>query len=86
MSISNFFRTVRVARGCDPRRQVSRTIVVSVLLVVAFCWGSLGESVTPNSTGETVFSRLRNLVGEWEGTFEWTGARNAPAPRMPHTT
>jgi hypothetical protein len=28
-----------------------------------------------DDTAAAVFERLRGLVGEWEGTYEWTGAR-----------
>lgn len=33
-------------------------------------------SETRDGTGASAFAQFRTLAGDWEGTFEWTGARS----------
>jgi hypothetical protein len=47
-----------------------------VLLVVGLlAFSSLGAA--DESTGTRALNQLKTLAGNWEGTFEWTGARSA---------
>lgn len=34
-------------------------------------------SEAQDDSGATAFGKLKTLVGDWEGTYEWTGARTA---------
>jgi hypothetical protein len=34
-----------------------------------------GDTPKPEAPGPIAFSRMRDLVGEWRGTYRWTGAR-----------
>jgi hypothetical protein len=60
--------------------------MVSVLILVATSLVSIDKAETPKpismseaqeGAGDAALAQLRGLVGEWEGSFEWTGARNA---------
>ena len=57
-------------RGCC----MNRLLIVLVMVIVAFGASRLAAQV-PDKAGEAAFERLRTLVGEWEGTFAWSGAR-----------
>jgi len=47
----------------------------SMLLTTILCLAvGLGAAETPQVTA---FNRLRDLSGDWEGTFAWSGGRNA---------
>ena len=47
----------------------------ALLILALFClsYASLVES--SENAGSAALAKLRALAGEWEGTFEWTGAR-----------
>jgi len=44
-------------------------------ILVAFCLSVSVLSESPQTTASTALARIRALAGEWEGPFEWTGAR-----------
>lgn len=43
-------------------------------IIALLCFSAGGISAQEN-TGDRALTRLRALAGEWEGSFEWTGAR-----------
>jgi hypothetical protein len=47
----------------------------SLLLVVVSVLGTGADLETPSSGGPAAFERMHDLVGEWRGSFTWTGAR-----------
>src|SRR5580693_3952604 len=61
------------------------------LLILAFVLAQIGQAVNTSEEGisavgmseaqeggsAAALTRLRGLAGEWEGSFEWTGARTA---------
>jgi hypothetical protein len=42
-------------------------------ILICFALGCVSQA--QNSGGLTAFGRLKSLAGDWEGTYEWTGAR-----------
>src|SRR5262252_2628188 len=47
-----------------------------ILLLAAFCLASAGlPEAAPDNSAATALAKLASLAGEWEGPFEWTGAR-----------
>src|SRR5262245_9561195 len=42
--------------------------------------GTAGAAEKPQTPAQRMLERMRNLVGEWEGTLEWTGARTGTGP------
>jgi hypothetical protein len=52
-----------------------------LLCMILACIGSAGLLPAQMSSAQTnasaAFDKLRSLTGEWEGTFAWSGARNA---------
>ena len=58
------------------RRFASLTSTTGTLLVVAALWANgLSTAVAEENSGAAELAQLRTLAGDWEGTFEWTGAR-----------
>ena len=53
-----------------PRRSHFVTVLVGVALGIG------GAARTEDGVGPAAFARLASLAGEWEGSFEWTGARS----------
>src|SRR3954463_3548928 len=54
---------------------VGKTAVATVAFAVALsslCWGE-----DPKSGAELAFNKLRSLSGDWQGSYQWTGARNS---------
>jgi hypothetical protein len=51
-----------------------RTAGLAGMLCV-MCSVAAADSQTPNSAGARMLDRMRGLVGAWEGTLEWSGAR-----------
>jgi hypothetical protein len=50
------------------------------LKIIMFILGGLTFSSLPaadESTAARALDQLKTLAGNWEGTFEWTGARTA---------
>jgi hypothetical protein len=45
------------------------------LTFVLFSLSVAGLSETQNGAGAAALARIRTFAGNWEGTFEWTGAR-----------
>jgi hypothetical protein len=41
------------------------------------CWVAAADPQTPDSAGAHMLDRMRGLVGAWEGTLEWSGARKS---------
>src|SRR5262249_20231855 len=47
-----------------------------VLLLATVWLGSMGVPASaPDNSGAAALAKLASLAGEWEGPFEWTGAR-----------
>jgi len=47
-----------------------------ILLLALVCLGSVGLSEpAPDNSAAAALAKLASLAGEWEGPFEWTGAR-----------
>jgi hypothetical protein len=62
------------------RRKLARTSMYKYLLCLAlFCIGPSEPLLAQTSEGaaSAAFDRLRALRGDWEGTFAWSGGRNA---------
>jgi hypothetical protein len=51
-----------------------RKFVLTILTGLAVAGVSEGQ----DDSAATAFGKLKALVGDWEGTYEWTGARTAP--------
>jgi hypothetical protein len=51
-----------------------RTAGLAGMLCV-MCSVAAADSQTPDSSGARMLDRMRGLVGAWEGTLEWSGAR-----------
>ena len=65
--------TVRLACGSIPVRVMGRIL----LLTVVVCLSTMGKSEAQEGAGAAALAQLRGLAGQWEGSFEWTGARTA---------
>jgi hypothetical protein len=65
--------TARIVCGSIPVRVVG----LILLLAGVICSSTLGSSEADEGTGAAALNQLRGLAGEWEGSFEWTGARTA---------
>jgi hypothetical protein len=50
---------------------------VPVLLVVLVAGVTTGAAAAPVSGSAAAYERLTELVGEWRGSFEWSGARTS---------
>jgi hypothetical protein len=48
-----------------------------ILLACVLCFSTMGKSETQDGANAAALAQLRGLAGEWEGSFEWTGARTA---------
>jgi hypothetical protein len=50
-----------------------------LLCLVLVCTGPVGllSAQTKQTNGSMTFDKLRSLSGSWEGTFVWSGVRNA---------
>ena len=46
-----------------------------VFACIAVCFGLSGRLLA-QAKEDVVFDRLRSLVGEWDGTYVWSGAKN----------
>jgi hypothetical protein len=44
-------------------------------ILCLICSGAAADTQAPDSAGARMFERMRGLVGTWEGTLEWSGAR-----------
>jgi hypothetical protein len=53
---------------------VIRRFTFTVLIYLALACVSQAQ----DDSAATAFGKLKSLVGDWEGTYEWTGARTAP--------
>ena len=53
-----------------------------VSMIVAFFLSPAGAVRAQERTFPASFERLRALVGEWEGTYQWSGARTGSSGRM----
>src|SRR5215469_7558816 len=51
---------------------------IALLAVVSLALTSLRAA--DENVGARALDQLKTLVGNWEGTFEWTGARTAAGP------
>ena len=49
---------------------IRRVFFITLICLVLACISQAQES-----NGATAFGQLKSLAGDWEGTFEWTGAR-----------
>jgi hypothetical protein len=47
----------------------------TALILAVFCSSYASLAETSESAGAAALARIRGLAGEWEGPFEWTGAR-----------
>jgi hypothetical protein len=52
---------------------VIRRFAFTILTALALACLSQAQ----DDSGATAFGKLKSLVGDWEGTYEWTGARTA---------
>ena len=67
------------------RRLVVTTFLASCAVLLALHAPDLPAASPPGSpdaaaaasAGQRMFERMAGLVGEWEGTFEWSGARTS---------
>jgi hypothetical protein len=48
-----------------------------LLLAGVVCLSTMGRSEAQEGAGAAALAQLRGLAGEWEGSFQWTGARTA---------
>jgi hypothetical protein len=48
-----------------------------LLLAGVVCFNAMARSVPEEGTSAAALAQLRGLAGQWEGSFEWTGARTA---------
>jgi len=64
---------LRIACGSIPMRFMGRIL----LLAGAVCLNTMGRPVAQEGAGAAALAQLRGLAGQWEGSFEWTGARTA---------
>jgi hypothetical protein len=48
-----------------------------LLLASVVCLNTMGRPVAQEGAGAAALAQLRGLAGQWEGSFEWTGARTA---------
>jgi hypothetical protein len=44
-------------------------------MLCLMCSVAAADGQAPDSVGARMFARMRGLVGAWEGTLEWSGAR-----------
>ena len=47
----------------------------TVLILAVSCLSYASLAQTAESAGAAALAKIRSLAGEWEGPFEWTGAR-----------
>jgi hypothetical protein len=66
-------RTVRIECGSISVRVVGRVLLLAGII----CLCSVGKSEAKEDAGAAALAQLRGLAGEWEGSFEWSGARTA---------
>jgi hypothetical protein len=64
---------LRIACGSIPLRFTGRIL----LLAGVVCFNTMGRPVAQEGAGSAALAQLRGLAGQWEGSFEWTGARTA---------
>jgi hypothetical protein len=62
--------TVTIACGSIPLRRI-------VLLAGIVCLCMVGDSEAKEDASAAALAQLRGLAGEWQGSFEWSGARTA---------
>ncbi len=48
-----------------------------LLLAGVVCLGTMGKLEAQENAAAAALAQLRGLAGQWEGSFEWTGARTA---------
>jgi hypothetical protein len=48
-----------------------------LLLAGAVCLNTMGRPVAQEGAAASALAQLRGLAGQWEGPFEWSGARTA---------
>jgi len=65
-----------LARRKLMNRKLICTILVCIGSAAPFCAQST-QTPSTQTKASAAFDRLRSLAGEWEGTFAWSGARNA---------
>jgi hypothetical protein len=66
----------RIVRGADLGIPVS--VVGRILLIAAVvCLCAVGKSEAKEDANVAALAQIRGLAGEWEGSFEWSGARTA---------
>lgn len=63
--------------SADARVRLSYSVFLRrLLLTVVVCLNTSVGFASPNEAASAL-ARLRSLAGEWQGTFQWTGARTA---------
>jgi hypothetical protein len=50
-------------------------VIRRLVFIILFCLALACISRAQESNGATAFGQLKSLAGDWEGTYEWTGAR-----------
>jgi hypothetical protein len=48
----------------------------AILMLAFILAGAVPPRADPGANGAKALAQLRTLVGEWRGSFQWTGARN----------
>jgi len=73
MQMINQVGTVRIPCGSIPVRVMGRIL----LLAGVICLSIMARLEAQENTAAAALEQLRGLAGQWEGSFEWTGARTA---------
>ena len=71
--MTNQVGTIRIACGSIPVRVMGRIL----LLAGVVCLSTMGKLEAQENAAAAALAQLRGLAGQWEGSFEWTGARTA---------
>jgi len=66
-------RAVRIAHLRIPVSALGK----SLLLAGVVCLCAMGKSEAKEDANVAALAQIRGLAGEWEGSFEWSGARAA---------
>jgi hypothetical protein len=67
------FRTERISYVSIPLRVTVRVLLLACVVHM----GAPGKSKAQEAPNVAALAQLRGLTGEWEGSYEWTGARTA---------
>src|SRR5271156_1152228 len=70
-------RVKAVRTKAAPVRIAANVIGRVILLACVVCLSTMSKSETQDGANAAALAQLRGLAGEWEGSFEWTGARTA---------